>query len=429
MTPTLLASLISGFLIGLIVALVLMRFWYGRKLLTQVTRKADSAESWASLLHQTLHQLKTREEIADSQRELAESRALQAEMFYRIVLESVPSGVATFDSNGKLITANPIAKRFLGSDDSPMPTLFVEPLQAALAGNTPPYAEADLTIADVCVPVGIRVSPLRGAGSVAGAVMVIEDLHELKRLQTRARLMEELADLGQIAAGIAHEFRNATAVLRTSAQFLSSKVNGEAAEAVKDLLGETDRLSRVTTDLLEFARPGEGTLESVEIDGVIHHVVEQMREVYPDTPFTVDLGCPERTVFGRGALIARLLDNLLRNAVEASEPASAPVAIRSERVSDGHTAWVHVSVLDRGRGLPEACEPNEFFRPFTSSKPHGTGIGLPLARKIARLHGGEITLQRRDGGGAVARLELPLSMDEKKTPSDRDRERYRHNSR
>jgi two-component system sensor histidine kinase HydH len=412
MTATLLTSLISGFLIGLVVALVLVRFWSGRKLMTDVTHHVDAAESWASLLHQTLQELKSREEIADSQRKDAEDRALQAEMFYRIVLESVPSGVATFDSTGRLITANPVARRFMGSANSSMPAVFREPLEAALAGTTSPYAEADLTVGDLTIPVGVRVSPLKGAGSVAGAVMVIEDLHELKRLQTRARLMEELADLGQIAAGIAHEFRNATAVLRSSAQFLRSKVSGEAAEAVQDLLGETERLSRVTTDLLDFARPGEGTLESVEIDRIVQHVVSQMQEVYPDTPFTVDVACPGRTVFGRGALLARLLDNLLRNAVEASEPECGPVEIRSKEVSDGHAAWVHIAILDRGRGLPEKCEPNECFRPFTSSKPQGTGIGLPLARKIARLHGGDVTLDRREGRGTIARLELPLSVDE-----------------
>ncbi len=408
MNPVMLASLVMGFMIGLVLALVLFKIAWGQKLLSGRASRESSAETWASLLHQALREIKTRQGEADSQRKEAEDRASQAELLYRIILESVPNAVATFDDSGKLVTANPSARELLGAEGSTAPPVFAKPLETALKGQTPPYLEIDLQTKERILPFGVRISPLRSAGSIAGAVVVLVELLELKKLQTRARLMEELADLGQMAAGMAHEFRNATGVLRTSAQYLLSRVDGEAAEAVQDLLKETEKLSRVTTDLLDFARPGESDLHLVELDTIAEEVVDQLQEIYPETRFVTDLSCPDKTVFGRSSLLARVVDNLLRNAVEADDDGSSLIMVQSEEVVNKDGPNVRFLVLDRGRGLG-TVDVEGLFLPFKSTKPDGTGMGLAFARKIARLHGGDVTLKHREGGGVVAELTLPLS--------------------
>ncbi|MCU0610775.1 MAG: ATP-binding protein [Candidatus Eisenbacteria bacterium] len=405
MNPTLVTSVLAGFMVGVVIALILVRLTPPRR--SGLAARANDAAAWAGVLSQALRELKTRQAVADSQREDAESRAVQAELLYRVILDSVPNGVVTFDGAGALVTVNPVARRLLGTGaagtDLPFP--LATQLQTALSGGTPPYLETDLMVGSAAIPVGVQTRPLAVGGSTAGAVMVLVELAELRRLQTRARLVEELADLGQLTAGIAHEFRNASGTLRAAAQFLAGKVEGPAREAVDDLLQETDRLARVTTDLLDFARPWERGIESVELDAVVQEVAQHLQAAFPAYRAELTLSCPGRTVLGKGTLLARVVDNLVRNAIEAG-PQGGSVLLRTSEIADESGRWLTLQVMDRGAGLTVQDEEEAFF-PFRSTKAGGTGMGLTLARKIARLHGGTVTLANRDGGGAVATLKLP----------------------
>lgn len=406
MSHAIVTNVLVGFLVGMVIALILARLIvppHGRGAV-----RSDDAAAWASVLNQALRELKIREAEADSQRERAETRASQAEFLYRMILDTVPNGVVTFDSSGGVVTANPVARRLLASSPGELPAPLASQLTAALRGVSPPYVEVDLAVGGTTVPVGVQTRPLGAAGTTAGAVMVLGELSELRRLQTRARLMEELADLGQLTAGIAHEFRNASGTLRASAQFLADKVNGPARDAVDDLLKETDRLSRVTTELLDVARPWERGIEPVELDELARQAVAQLEGAYPRARVELALGCPGKTVLGKGTLISRVIDNLIRNAIEAGNPTD-PVLVETALCEKGGR-WVLLRVADRGCGIGD-LDAEDLFLPFRTTKPGGTGMGLTLARKIARLHGGTVTLANREGGGAVSTLRLPVAED------------------
>ena len=405
MSPSLYVSLAAGFLVGLIVAFVFGRFLWERKAFEGSARRGRSSEAWAMVMQHAVDELKTRQVAADSQRQLAEDRASQAEMLALTILESVPSGVAFFDVDGELVTANPVARRLLGSL-SELPFELSVLLHRSRNGVDPPYTEVELPAGDATIPVGIQTRKMKIGIAGGGTVMVLAELQELRNLQTRARLMEELADLGQLAAGIAHEFRNAAGVLRTSAQYLKTKVDHGASDAVDDLLRETDRMTRVTEDLLDFARPWESALEAVEMDPLVQEVVEQLEEVFPEAVFIKNLQCGDNTVYGKSAALARVIDNLIRNAVEAGTE-DMSIELLTLCAPAGSGRWFRLLVNDRGRGLPEG-DPERLFLPFVSSKPEGTGMGLALARKIARLHGGDITIHTRKGGGVTAEISLPL---------------------
>ncbi|MBN1423711.1 PAS domain-containing protein [Candidatus Fermentibacteria bacterium] len=410
MSPTLISSLLAGFLVGVVLGLILLRVGPPRQ--AKTSREEDAA-AWASVLNQAVREMKTRQVTADSQREDAEHRAIHTEMLYRMILDAVPNGVVAFDTSGAVVTANPVARRLLGIDKTnavEMPPTLASYLRSALNGSTPPYVETDLLVGHAVVPVGVQIRPLSVSTATPGAVMVVAELAELRRLQTRARLMEDLADLGQLTAGIAHEFRNASGTLRASAQFLADKVDGAAKEAVHDLLEETDKLARVTTELLDFAKPWDRGIESVELDPLIRQVSGQLGAAFPSHPVELRLTCPTRSVMGKGTLLARVIDNLIRNAAEANPP-GAQIRVESSSTRDEGGSWLVVTVMDRGCGLAWG-DAEEAFLPFRSTKPGGTGMGLTLARKIARLHGGTLTLTNRDGGGAVATLRLPFGDEE-----------------
>jgi len=404
MSPSLIGSIVAGFLVGAVAALVIARMLWGRRLLHTSRMTERSSIEWASLLQRAVGELKHRQVSADSQRKEAENRASQAEYLSKIILSSVPSGVVMFDSDFTLVIANPVAQTLLADYVESLPAEIEALFRRTLVEEDIPYVELDLTAHARTIPVSITANRLP---KDSGVVMVFTELTELKRLQQRARLMEELADLGQLAAGIAHEFRNVAGVLRNSAQFLKERVEGEGAEAVDDLLRETTRLTNVTEDLLDFARPWDDKVDQVSMDGIVLETIQHFRDTFTSVEIDYRLNCEETRVYGRNAALKRIVDNLLRNAIEASET-DDPIVVESAFDVRTNGVWYILRVLDRGRGLPTS-EVEQLFMPFISYKADGTGMGLPMARKIARLHGGDIALKNRSGGGTSAELFLPLS--------------------
>lgn len=404
MSPSLIASIVAGFLVGVVVALVSTRVLWGRRLLHTSRMTERSSVEWASLLQRAVDELKNRQVSADSQRQEAENRASQAEHLSNIILSSVPSGVAMFDREFTLVIANPVAQTLLADYSESMPPEIEALFRRTLVGEEIPYVELDITVDARTIPVSISANRLP---EDSGVVMVFTELTELKRLQQRARLMEELADLGQLAAGIAHEFRNVAGVLRNSAQFLQERVEGEGAEAVDDLLRETTRLTNVTEDLLDFARPWDDKVDQVSMDDITLETIQQFNDTFSSTQVDYRLNCGETRVYGRSAALKRIVDNLLRNAIEATE-SDDPIVVESSLDVRTNGIWYVLKVSDRGRGLPTS-DVERLFMPFISYKADGTGMGLPMARKIARLHGGDIKLKDRSGGGTSAELFLPLS--------------------
>lgn len=395
--------MVVGFLVGMVAALVVAHLSLRSQ---QKALASGQTAAWASMFGQALSELKSRQEEADSQRARAELKALQAELLYRLILDTVPNAVLTFDEAGRIVAANPVALRLFPDLSSPLPEPLLGQVHQALAGQVPPYVETELALDHRSIPVGVQTRPLATPGGTAGAVMVLVELTELRRLQTKARLMEELADLGQLAAGIAHEFRNACSVLRASAQFLAQHLGGEAQEAVDDLLRETDRLAKVTSDLLDFARPWEPGVEPVNVDAVVRHAVTLLD---PASAARVELSlhCPDTRVLGKASLLARAVDNLIRNALEAS-PGGAPVRVETATICNERGSWAALSVVDSGVGLPPGKE-EEVFSPFFTTKAGGSGMGLALVRKIVTLHGGTISLCNRPQGGVEALVLLPVS--------------------
>ena len=255
---------------------------------------------------------------------------------------------------------------------------------------------------------GVTATPAEGAdGRFLGAVALFTDLTEIRRLEGRVALVRHLADLGEVSAGAAHEFRNAAAAIDGYADLALRARAAEperAAEYVRAIRREAQEMSRVTSDFLLFAKPETFSPEPVDLESVVEAVCHETERAYPGLAVGRDGAFPP--VGGSSVLLRRALANLLRNAAEATPKArwSEPDAV----VLAGARGLreTALSIWDRGPGV-NAAEREKIFLPFYSSKPGGSGFGLAIVARIAELHGGTVEVSERPGGGSVFTLRLP----------------------
>jgi len=225
--------------------------------------------------------------------------------------------------------------------------------------------------------------------------------NELKALKEQLVVKERLAALGEISAGIAHEFRNPMSVISGYAKLLSKSFpeGDERRELVDGIQREIDGMNAVMTELLGFSRSEPIRKTSISLRSFLDELVRSFDEKDRiSIDLTGDLLCD-----GDATLLRQAMRNLIKNALEAGA-GEVRVNARSGEVSGRRS--VCITVQDNGPGLDEA-ELSRIFTPFYTTKADGTGIGLALVQKIVLAHGGSITVESTKGGGALFRLELP----------------------
>jgi signal transduction histidine kinase len=259
----------------------------------------------------------------------------------------------------------------------------------------------------------VTISPIRRAAeSVHGAICLLTDLTELAALQQQVQLKENLAALGELSAGIAHEFKNALATISGYAQMICGEGSeGEAADYAERILEQTRNITHVVTEFLKYARPLEISTEEVALKGVVERVVEETAEAVPRVQ--VKFAGSFESVAGDEALLRQALLNLARNAAEACADAAGgggQVELRGDVMALGEHGFQRITVLDDGPGIA-APDLGKLFRPFFTTKARGTGLGLAVVQKIIVQHGGHVEARNRPEGGAAFIVTLPLCRD------------------
>jgi signal transduction histidine kinase len=238
---------------------------------------------------------------------------------------------------------------------------------------------------------------------VAGAFNTMtESLRQTLRELSRR---ESLAAVGEFAASLAHEVRNPLTAIRLDLQRAREQLgDGERSGALVDhALHEVERLDASVTDGLRLARSGQPTVVQLDLRQPLEAAYHAAQHRFDANGAVLEsLALPAGPVWTNGdaGALEQLFINLLLNAAEATG-AGVRAGVELEQ-ADG---TVQVSIWDRGRGIaPEQM--SRIFEPFYSTSPEGTGLGLPIARRIARAHGGELEIESRPGSGTTARVTL-----------------------
>ena len=359
--------------------------------------------------------------LSEKEKELArlaraeKERADDLEIAAHTLARNLPTGLLSVDREGRIIELNQAGMEILGLDSPPRG----EPFASALA-SIPELSELVLSVLTQQTPatrreirwrrtgeqrvLGVTAVPARGADErFLGVLALFTDVSEVRRLEARVALVRHLADLGNVSAGAAHEFRNAAAAIDGFAD-LALRYPDRAADHLKAIRREAQEMSRVTSDFLLFARPEGFPPERVSLAAVAESACEETERAFPGLRVKREGDFPE--ISGSSVLLRRAVVNLLRNAVEAT-----PAAGRGEADAvtlTGATAGGEalLAVGDRGPGV-EKSEREKIFLPFYSTKPEGVGFGLAIVARIAELHGGTVEVGPRTGGGSVFTLRVP----------------------
>ncbi|PYS61847.1 MAG: hypothetical protein DMF74_15205 [Acidobacteria bacterium] len=374
-------------------------------------------------------QLQAQRQELERLSEQASARADSAERFSERIVASMPTGLIAFDASGNATVINTPARN-LFDDEEHLPGEHTR----AIFANVPALAE----MVEACLAsgriyrreeieasngsgqpkrLGATVAPIDPSESGSrGALCLITDITEVTRLREQVALKRNLESLGEMSAGLAHEFKNAMAALHGYAQFLQSIDHDVEGKAAADaLLQEVRSLSEMITSFLNFARPQPLQLDDVSLDELIQECERDLKPLLEEQRIDLVSKGPSSAqrqrleVRADARLLRQALSNLLRNAAEAipDRQADRRVTVEASIEIDQGKQWATISIHDTGPGIP-ASDLQKIFIPFFTTKSKGHGVGLALAHRVITQHGGTLTADNARDGGAVFTIKLPL---------------------
>lgn len=406
------ATLALALLVG-VVFLALLRF----RAAAQSTRRLAEAGSDAppvlsAAMYDTLSALKAREQAMSAR--AAASEELSAQVF-----DSLSAGLIVVSADGTVRVVNPAARRMLGlthdvtgaklgdvlADVRPL----AEVIDGGLASGHPIVRRTvHVEHGDWSWHFGVTVSPLGAPELHQGAICLFSDLTTVVDLEQQLQLKEALARLGELAAGIAHEFRNGLATIHGYGRLIDPHaVPPQYKPYVEGIRQETDALRQVVTKFLEFARPESATFFPVDLEAVVRRAADDLSHELPAGTL-VQLEGDFGMIQGDEVLLRQLFGNLIRNAVEACDLAKVVPLITIGAHPDASGRLAVVAVDDNGPGIA-AVDRARIFQPFFTTRSRGSGLGLSIVQKIALHHNGRVVVDAAPGGGARVQVTLPLA--------------------
>ncbi|MCU0623611.1 MAG: ATP-binding protein [Gemmatimonadaceae bacterium] len=353
------------------------------------------------------------------------------------ILRALDSGIVTVDGEGRLLYANPAASRLL---DLPLEGRVGRPVLEAIESRAPALAtaltrtareghraqRADATVRTAARTFAIGVTTTAVASTAPGAdadtrnaTAIFADISDQRRIEQLRSAAQRLEAVAELSASLAHEIRNPLAAIRSAVEQLASRERADEDERALGALvmRESDRLSRLLAEFLDFARVREARLAPVDLAAVLRHVAELARQ-HPERHEALVIQAPPanaRCVIDADEdLLVRAVLNLALNAVQAMPDGGTlalAVSTDAARVprEAAHLGDVAiVTVRDTGPGLaPEVRE--RIFQPFITTKAGGHGLGLPVTHRAIEAHRGVIGVETGPGGTCFT-LCLPRAM-------------------
>jgi two-component system, NtrC family, sensor histidine kinase PilS len=349
----------------------------------------------------------------------ASSQIADLQALNQYVIDSLPSGLATTDSSGHVLTFNRAAELITGRPSGVVigrpigevlqlaPQTF-EALTADLGGSRGRRMEGHYLRAGQPMEIGLSAANLETPGGRAGYLFTFQDVTEFKKLERDARMQQRLAAVGEMAAGIAHEIRNPLASMSGSIQILRQELplSTEQGQLMDIVLRESERLNTTIGSFLAYARPQRFSIERFDVRRALNDAALLLRnsaEVQEGHMIDVDVPATALWYEADEGQIKQIVWNLASNGLRAMPRGGRlHLAGTPDRGTDGVT----ITVRDEGVGIA-SDELDGLFQPFRGQFAKGSGLGLAIVHRIVTDYNGEIHVSSQPGRGTTVAVHLP----------------------
>lgn len=378
------------------------------------SEKSPETAFMAAALEDALTRLKAQERAATA-------RAARSERLSSEIVDSLTSGLLVTGMDGEVRILNPAAARLLGVAAAPAGqhyrTLLADarPLTALIdecLRTRKPIVRRTVRVRGGQSPlhVGATTSPLfDDEGEIHGAICLFTDLSAVMELEEQLRIQDSFGRLGELTAGLAHEFRNGLATIHGYGRLIDpAAIPEQYRPYIEGIRQETESLGQIVTNFLTFARPAQLTLTDVDLRALVDRAADEVRSDIQAHGGTIQVMGEFPRIDGDEVMLRQALSNLVRNSVEACSGAHKVPRLALVGEVDLPQRLTRLTLTDNGPGIDEAMR-EKIFRPFFTTKAAGTGLGLALVQKIIVSHNGRIVVGDAPDGGARFQILLPIS--------------------
>ena len=384
-------------------------------------RTGNEADFLIATFRGVISRLKDKEQELAKLHRAEKARADEVQQLNQDLIRSINSGLLLIDHAGHIRVFNHAAESIL---QLPRDRVLDQPYGEVTAGISSAFAEdikrcfeerTDVNRAEVEIRtpnnevryLGANIMPLQDAEqNFAGVFCLFTDITEFKQLQEHMAQKEKFATLGEMAAGVAHEFRNSLATITGYLQLLENKVPSEQKTYTSPIHKELRLLQKVVKDFLSFAGPVQLNVATLSLQDLIRECVEEVRVSEAGRSCELAVQGNFTLVRGDEIMLRQVFINLLRNAAEATEGAGRPGKVNVIGSTSSNGKFAIVDVRDNGSGIRPA-DLSRIFHPFFSTKEKGVGLGLAIVQKLVVQHNGTIVADSSEGE-TTFRVQLPL---------------------
>ena len=374
-------------------------------------RTDDDAQFLVQTFRDAVERLQEQSREIDRLRDAASSSSPDILELSRALHGSMSSGFLALDASGVVVGINDAGREILRLESDPagapiasdvFPRAFADIIGGSFASRVA-LTRREAMLAPEGPLIGLTTVPLFDGERFLGLFALFTDLAGIRAMEGRLRDLEALVALGQMSAGIAHEFRNSLFAILGYLRLAQRDAAPEPAAKIRSAEEEARKLASAVDALLNFAKPLKLVTQRLSLGAVIRNVMERHTAADRDIQFVTDAPA-DVEINGDRELLDLAFENIVRNAIEAvrqQHPAGGG-RIEATLSADPRPA---VILRDNGTGFdPESAA--GYLLPFQTTKSEGVGLGLPLARKIVLQHGGTLTIAGAPGEGAVVTIEF-----------------------
>jgi two-component system, NtrC family, sensor histidine kinase PilS len=361
------------------------------------------------------------EQLAEASNQIADLQALSQH-----VIDSLLSGLAATDIDGRILTFNRAAETISGisaaeavgraiQDVLQLPREFAELFGARERGQRLPRVEFDFTRSNgASIEMGVSTAVLLTPRGESGFLITFQDVTESRKRDREARVQQRLAAVGEMAAGIAHEIRNPLASMSGSIQILRQELplTSEQSQLMDIVLRESDRLNETIRSFLAYARPQRSGTTRVDVRQVITDtavLLQNNSELTESHEIRVRVPDQEAWYDADENQIRQVVWNLATNAIRAMpKGGTLTLSVLERHDEPGTPGEMVIAVDDEGVGIAPG-DLDGIFQPFRGAFDRGTGLGLSIVHRIVSDYGGEVHVTSQPGVGTRVEVTLPFA--------------------